>query len=746
VRRAPLFFFPCTMRRVPCTFFYFGTSLPMKLTTRRILILVPAFVTLFLLQSYFWVPSYEQQARGNPGRLEEYITASIGDASLLNPILSADSASSAVEAMVFEGLIDRDEDLSFRGRLATSWQIYEEAYFYTNREAEIPGVGKAGAEEVLELLAKAIAGKIPMDKRARSSVDNIRKISIIPPEDFVATRREEGLEDLELSLLVRAPARIKLALGRVDQDLFTNLSLLLGENYFQSFSPEAFVSLKADEGASKLSEQTGSELLSKHARQILPPTEHNPVILFHLRPGVKFHDGQAFDAQDVKFTFDAIMNPRNLSPRIADYEPVKHVEVVDPLTVRIVYKRLYSPAIGTWAMPIIPKHLLNEEALREEAIRRGMNPDQFTMRQSLFNRQPVGCGPFVFREWKSDQYIALDRFDDYWEGPPNYRKYFYRIIPDLLTQEMEFYAGTVDTYHVQPHQVARLSNDPSYQNFSGLSFGYTYIGYNMRRPPFDDLRVRVALGMAIDVERIIKYVLYGQGERITGPFVKQTDFYNQDVRPLPYDPEGALQLLAEAGWQRNARGWLEKDGRRLQFTLITNSGNDTRKAIVAIVQDAWRQIGIDVRTDLIEWSVFIQERVNKSDFDALVLGWQMGIEPDLYQIWHSSQSNPHQLNFVGFRNEEADELIIRIRQEYDHQRQVEDCNRLHELIAYEQPYTFLYVGKWTAVLDSRIVIKEVDELGEETYRKITPTKTGNFTFYFNKWIKLPEAPRFAAEG
>jgi ABC-type transport system substrate-binding protein len=152
-----------------------------------------------------------------------------------------------------------------------------------------------------------------------------------------------------------------------------------------------------------------------------------------------------------------------------------------------------------------------------------------------------------------------------------------------------------------------------------------------------------------------------------------------------------------------------------------------------------------VRTDLLEWSVFIQERVDKADFDALVLGWQMGIEPDLYQIWHSSQTHPHQLNFVGFKNQKADDLIVKIRQEYNHERQVAYCRKLHELIAYEQPYTFLYIGKWTAVLDKRIVIKEVDAEGKVTYRKITPTKTGNYTFYFNKWIKLPEVPNFAAE-
>jgi ABC-type transport system substrate-binding protein len=311
---------------------------------------------------------------------------------------------------------------------------------------------------------------------------------------------------------------------------------------------------------------------------------------------------------------------------------------------------------------------------------------------------------------------------------------------------MEFYAGTIDSYGVQPHQVERLKDDPTYQGFSGLSFGYTYIGYNMRREPFNDRRVRRALGMAIDVNKIIDFVLYGQGERITGPFVKQTDYYNDHIKPIPYDPQGALKLLEEAGWMRNKEGWLEKDGKRFQFTLITNSGNDLRKAVLAIAQDAWRQIGIDVRTDLLEWSVFIKERVDKADFDALILGWAMGIEPDLYQIWHSSQTNSHQLNFVAFKNKEADDLIVKIRQEYDYDRQVDYCHRLHEIITLEQPYTFLYVGKWTAILDKRIVIKETDSQGNVRYKKITPTKTGNYTFYFNKWIKLDKAPDFAAEG
>lgn len=706
---------------------------------RRFLIWFPIIFIIFLLQTYLWVPTYEEQTRGNPTRINQYIDASIGDAQILNPILSSDSTSSDIENKVFEGLIDRDENLDFRGRLAARWDIYEEAYFYVNDRLAPPGRNDTSAEAVVQALSQVVENPQIFPEPVAQTLARIRDIELLPARPFETLETETGADNRQVTVRIRvsAPPRIRLRLSEVDQDLFDHLAAVLGARYFSDFTADRFLQVEPRAFAAKSKD---------YAAELLPATEHNPVIVFHLRPGVKFHDGHLFDAEDVKFTYEAIMNPRNLSPRVADYEPVKTIEVLDPLTVRIVYKRLFSPALSTWGMVgILPAHRLNAQALRQEALDRGLDPENFTMRQSRLNRNPIGCGPFRFVQWQSDQYIRLERFEDYWEGAPNFLNYIYRVIPDLFTQEMEFYAGTIDNYTVQPHQVDRLKHNPKYQSFSGLSFSYAYIGYNMRREPFSDRRVRKALTMAINIDSIIQYVLYEQAERITGPFLKQTDYYNHSVRPPEYNPQKALDLLAQAGWHRGPQGWLEKDGKRLQFTLITNQGNDIRKAILSIAQNAWRKIGIDVRTDVLEWAVFIQERVNKLDFDALVLAWGMGIEPDLYQVWHSSQSNPGQLNFVGFKNPEADDLIIRIRREYDQQQQERLCHRLHEIIVEEQPYTFLYAGKWTAVLDKRLVILARDEQGNPVYEKIKPTKTGDYRFYFNEWVKLPAAPRFEME-
>ncbi len=692
---------------------------------KRILILAPTFVGLFLLQSYFWVPTFEDQVKGDPGRLTRYIETSIGDASILNPTLAADSSSAAINNLVFEGLIDRDLDLSFRGRLAEAWEIFEEAYLIVDETQRLPDGAPVTADGLLRYLEQArVAGdpalKLVLRIESVPGLSSVEQLEVTQPGP---ERRKPIKRQIEVT--VRQRPRIKFTLREVDQDFFTKIDRLLG-GYADRVDPLRFV-------------KAADPLITRErAAELVPPTEHNPVVLFRLRKGVLFHDGHEFDSGDVKFTYEAIVAPENLSPRVPDFEPVKAVEPLGQYAVKITYKRLFEPGFGSWTMGILPEHLLNRDALRAEAVRLGRDPEKFSMRDSRFNRSPIGSGSFQFDAWKTDQFIRLMRFDRYWEGTPNLREYLFRIIPDLLTAEVTFYAGTSDAYGAQPHQVERLRHDPRFQSFSRLGLGYSYIGYNMRRPIFQDVRVRKALGMAINVQEIIDYVLYGQAERTTGPYPKQTEFYDPTVEPLPYDPDGALALLAEAGWKRNAEGWLEKNGQPLAFTLITNSGNEVRKAVMVVAQNAWRRLGIKVETLTMEWAVFINERVDKGDFDALVLGWSMGLDADLYQIFHSSQTGHFQLNFVGYANPAADALMVRIRQEYNHERQVSMARGLHRLIAADQPYTFLFVGKGLTLLDRKLVRMVEGADGSPLYLNIVPDKLGGITFHFNQWVKTAE--------
>jgi ABC-type transport system substrate-binding protein len=696
-------------------------------STKGLLIAAPTIVSLFLLQSYLWVPTFENQASGDPGRLTRYISSSIADAVILNPTLSADSASSEVNALVFEGLIDRDLDLSFRGRLAESWQILEEAYLYADEALRLPDGAPATAEAVLgRLRAAQAAGAAALRGVEAMTVvpAATRTVEIAPPAPARRPGAPAPPPGAPTAVTVRQPARLKFTLRAVDQDFFANLDRLLG-GYVGKLDPLRYVTAPSPAAARAAADA--------HVR----PTEENPVISFRLRRGVRFHDGHQLTARDVRFTYETLMDPRNLSPRVPDFEPIKAVEAPDPYTVRVTYKELFQPGFESWSMGILPEHLLNREALAAEARAAGKDPAAFSVRDSAFNRRPVGSGPFRFAKWESDVSIRLTRFDDYWQGPPNFQEYLVRILPDTLTAELAFYAGTADGYGAQAHQVARLQNDPRFHVNSLLGLGYSYIGYNLRRPLFQDVRVRTALGMALDVDEIIRYVLYGQGRRTTGPYPQQTEYYDPDVKPLPYDPAGAARLLAEAGWRKNAEGILEKDGKPLAFTLITNSGNEERQAIMVIAQNAWGRLGVKVEILALEWAVFIRERVNKLDFDAVVLGWAMGLDADIYQIFHSSQAGPQQLNFVGFANPRADELMVRIRREYNDARQTAMARELHRLIAQEQPYTFLYVRRALALMDGKIVRMVRRPDGTLEYVPFEPNRLGRINFHFDQWIKTP---------
>ncbi|MFQ5716642.1 MAG: ABC transporter substrate-binding protein, partial [Nitrospinales bacterium] len=611
--------------------------------TKRILIWLPAAMTLFLLQSFFWVPTYEKQAVGNPKRLVEYVRGSIGDAQILNPILSADTASGSINDLVFDGLIDLDDQLNYRPRLAREWTQFEEVYLVVDPSYRKEGrlIGDAG--QWVRFIKQSLSANASWLENIRS-IETLPgkevqgKVEVLKPETEKKTGAPPSLpQKREIAYILKQPPRLKFTLRRIDQDFFAPIKKSVGPEYFRDFPYEKFIIPR---------NPAHEKLLRPHYKEILQVAEHNPVIVFKLRPEVRFHDGHELDSGDVLFTYRAIMDPKNVSPRRSDYEPVKSAVILDSRTIKFVYKRLFSPAINSWFMGILPEHLLNDRMLLREADQQGLTGDKrenFSIRDSQFNRHPVGSGPFVFWEWQADEIIRLKRNERYWEGPPEYQEYVMRIIPDALTQEMEFYAGAVDNYAVQPHQAARFKTDEKYQSFSSVGYAYSYIGYNIRNPLFKSAKVRAALGMAIDVEQIIEHVLYGEGERVTGPYPKITDWYDREIDPLPYDPEGALRILNELGWEKNAQGFLEKDGRVFEFNLITNNGNPVRKNILTIAQNSWRKLGIKCNTQLFEWAVFLKDFINTAKFDAVVLGWSMGVDPDLYQIWHSSQIGPKQL-------------------------------------------------------------------------------------------------------
>ena len=689
---------------------------------KRFLIVAPIAFLVVLLQSYFWVPRYETHALGNASRTTKYIEASIGDAKLLNPAVNSDSASSRITDLVFDGLLELGPDLTLIGRLASAWEVSEKLYLLVDTSAHFNDGTLVTADLLLSRVEAAVSSG------ALASVSSAELLPATTRNTSLSRQTADG-QTVDTQVVINTPPRILLHLNRVEQDMLVQLAPIVGHAYVENFDLAPHVVI--DEDTAPLSDSELSKLL--------PIVEHNPVIDFSLRKDVTFHDGHPFDAGDVKFTYEAIMNPRSLSPRTSNFELIKSLEVIDDHAVRVTYKRLFSPAIEAWTIGIIPEHLLNEERLNEEMETLGLSTDArqaFGLRDSAFNRNPVGTGPFRFVEWQGDEFIHLTRNEQYWAGAPEFRDFYYRVIPDALTQEMEFRTGAIDRYAPQPHQVSRFRESQDFQTYSSPGYSFSYIGYNNRRPPFDDVRVRRALGMAVDVEEIIAFILHGEAEPTSGPYPTNTQWYDHDVAPLPFNPQRASQLLADAGWTKNADGWLEKDGKIFEFNLVTNNGNLVRKAIMTIAQDNWRKIGIKCNTQLFEWAVFLEDFINPANFDAVVLGWSMSIDPDLYAIWHSSETGFGQFNFVGYSSSEADDLILRIRQEYDPQVQRILAHKLHRNIADAQPYTFLFASLATRVFDRKIVM--LDDDGQASALKVPAS--GDPFYYFTRWKKLGLSP------
>lgn len=442
-------------------------------------------------------------------------------------------------------------------------------------------------------------------------------------------------------------------------------------------------------------------------------SEDNKTMTFYLRKDVKWHDGKPFTSADVKFTYELYIDPKTPTAYAESFRQVASVTVPDDHTFVVHYDVPYAPALLSWATMIHPKHLLEGQDVTK----------------SPLARKPIGTGPYQFTEWIGGEKIVLESNPDYFEGQPFIKRVVYRIIPDISTQFLELQTGSLDYMGLSPLQFDRQTDTPAfrrlYNKFSYLSFGYSYLGYNLRRPMFQDKRVRQAFSYAINKQELIDGVLMGYGVAATGPYKPDTWVYNPDVPRYDYNPEKAKALLTEAGWvDSNSDGVRDKDGNELAFTIVTNQGNDLRSKTGEIIQRRFKEVGVDVKLRIIEWATFLKEFINPGNFDATILAWSGGPEPDQYNIWHSSKTGPKQLNFIGFENEEVDQLLENGRRVFDQHERKQQYDRFQQILAEEQPYTFLYIGEALPAVSKR-------------FRGVEAAPAG-IRYNFIKWF-VPEA-------
>jgi len=416
---------------------------------------------------------------------------------------------------------------------------------------------------------------------------------------------------------------------------------------------------------------------------------------FHLRDDVTFTDGEPLTAHDVKFTFDTLMDDEVDAAHYRNYFlSVDGCEVIDDHTIVFNCNTPYWLSLAyIGGLPILPEHIYGEGDFNK-------HPNA---------RDPVGSGPYYLESWDTNQQVVLARNESYWGQDEGFGGYIDKWIMKIITDDnaaMEVaLSGGLDYIGMTPEQwVGRGDTDKFNERFNKKSYFtpfFNYIGWNMRKPMFEDKMVRRAMTMMLDRETIRQTIFRGLAQTVTSNFMPGTPQHNADIEPWPFDPVAAQLLLADAGWtDTNGDGILDKDGVDFRFELTITNSSPEAEQLATVYKEELARAGIEMSIRPLEWAVMI-ENVHSRNVDAWLLGWSSPPFMDLYQIWHSSQADSGS-NYGGFNNAEADQIIEETRRTFDRERRIEMFHRFQEILHEEQPYVFMFAPSALLAVDKRV--------------------------------------------
>ena len=417
------------------------------------------------------------------------------------------------------------------------------------------------------------------------------------------------------------------------------------------------------------------------------------IYTFHLRKGVKFHDGVECTAEDVKFTFDKIIDPQINSPFRPPFQLVKEFKAIDKYTFEVVLNKPSTPFIYNLIRPIAPKHLLENRDLKNTA----------------FNFQPIGTGPFKFKSWSKDDQIILEYNPDYYEGRP----YLDRIIVKTYSDSRQLWSALmrqeVDlVMFIEREDYEVIKNDPAFKNYAvPIDFYYT-IYYNIEDPILSDLKVREAIAYGINRKFLIDKIAFGYGLECNGPFYPDSIGFNPEVKPIEFNPEKAKQLLAEAGWQDlNKDGILEKEGKDLEIRMLVDERSDVYRKMAMLIRQQLQEIGIRLIVQLYNDDTTLTKdflEQNKSQAQLKLL--QAGADPDQEErIWFS-QSPEKKYNLWNYTNSEVYRYFNLGKTSKDGRKRKWIYREIHRFIYNDQPVCFLYFPFWFYIVSSKFANTE----------------------------------------
>jgi peptide/nickel transport system substrate-binding protein len=419
---------------------------------------------------------------------------------------------------------------------------------------------------------------------------------------------------------------------------------------------------------------------------------------FKMRDNVRFSDGEPLTADDVVFTYDFIMNPAIAAPRDRAYlERIKRVVKKGPYEVEFVFQQPYFEAFSlAGGLGILPKHFYEK-----------FKAEDFNQSTGYL----MGSGPYRLEDptaWKPGMPIQLVRNDRYWGLAPAFDRLVFQEISSDKARLATFRNGKADIFGATPDQYRQLIDDPSLmshvQRFEYQSpvSGYRFIAWNEKNPLFADKRVRQALTMLLDRDRMIQQIYYGYAVLATGPFSPLSKQYNHELKPWTYNVNAAEKLLTDAGFKVGSDHLLHApDGKPFRFNFTYPAGTSNYDQMALFMKDSYAHAGIVVNPDPLEWGAFTQ-RLQDKNFEAISLGWSAGVETDIYQMFHSSQAGPGGDDFMSYKSPELDKLIDEARRTMDDSKRMKLWQQAHAVLHEDQPYTFLWFGKSLVFVDNRI--------------------------------------------
>lgn len=385
---------------------------------------------------------------------------------------------------------------------------------------------------------------------------------------------------------------------------------------------------------------------------------------FHLEEGVKWHDGEAFTAEDVKFTIEAIMDPENGSENAPNYEDVAEITVLDAHTVAFRLTAPNAAFLDYMTMAILPKHLLEGE----------------DMQSSSFFRSPVGTGPYRLESWDEGQAIVLARNEDYFKGPAKIERIIFKIVPDDNAQAMQMKTGELDLALLTPKDAENFANDDNYAVYRMETSDYRGILFNFWNPYWTENRDLIpAICCAIDRQAIVDAVILGHGVVAYGP-LQRNEYNYEDVEHYDYDPDRARAILEEAGCTLNESGFYERDGQEIGFVISVGAGDQVRVDIAQAAAQMLRQVGINC-------SVEIPEKVDWGGQMAYLIGWGSPFDADdhTYKVFGTDKG----ANYSGYSNALVDQYLIEARESDDPAVRAEAYANFQIELANDPAYAFI---------------------------------------------------------